>query len=207
MCGRFVLLTDLAALAEDFGFEVPSDFSLPAGERFPGQEIAAILRDPVLRPALFHWGLVPAWARDPTIGRRLFNARSETAAVKPSFRDAFRNRHCLIPADGFFEWDRTGRTARPILYRLRSERPMALAGLYEHRQAAPGDPSASTCTILTTEANDLIQPVHPRMPVILDRDGAARWLDPSSRMNPSALQPLLVPLPSSDMKIVSQFPA
>ncbi|MGV8079873.1 MAG: SOS response-associated peptidase [Syntrophales bacterium] len=200
MCGRFVLLTDLSALARDFGFEVPSGFALPAGERFPGQEIAAILRDPDLRPVLFHWGLVPAWAGDPSVGRRLFNARSETAAVKPSFRDAFRKRRCLIPADGFFEWDRTEKPARPVQYRLRSDGPMALAGLYEHRRTAPGDPSSSTCTILTTEANDLIRPVHDRMPVILDRDGAARWLDPSPAA-PSALQPLLRPFPSSRMRI------
>ncbi|HOI74903.1 MAG TPA: SOS response-associated peptidase [Syntrophales bacterium] len=201
MCGRFVLLTDLATLAGDFGFEAPQGLSLPAGEHFPGQEIVAILRDPVLRPALFHWGLVPSWARDPSIGRRLFNARSETAAVKPSFRDAFRHRRCLIPADGFFEWDRTGKPARPVLYGLRSDRPMALAGLYEYRKTAPGDPSAATCTILTTEANDLIRPVHDRMPVILDREGAALWLAPA-QTSPSTLQALLAPFPSSGMRIL-----
>ncbi len=143
---------------------------------------------------------MPSWARDPSIGRRLFNARSETAAVKPSFRDAFRHRRCLIPADGFFEWDRAGKPARPVLYGLRSDGPMALAGLYEHRRTAPGDPSSSTCTILTTEANDLIRPVHDRMPVILDRDGAALWLAPEPAA-PSTLHSLFAPFPSSKMRI------
>jgi putative SOS response-associated peptidase YedK len=205
MCGRFLLLTDLAALAQEFGFEAPPDFVLPAGERFPGLEVAALIREPVLRPALFRWGLVPSWARDPAIGRRLFNARSETAAVKPSFRDAFRRRRCVVPADGFFEWDRSASRARPVLYRLRTERPMALAGLYERGTAAPGQAPVATCTILTTGANDLIRPVHDRMPVILDREGIARWLDPALT-NPSDLQPLLLPCAAGSMKISPQPP-
>jgi putative SOS response-associated peptidase YedK len=195
VCGRFVLLTDLAGLAEEFGFEAPGDFVLPAGERFPGQEVAAILRDPVLRPVLLGWGLIPRWARDPAIGRRLFNARAETAAVKPSFREAFRKRRCLVPVDGFFEWDRRTGRPHPVLYRLRTERPMALAGLHEEWRAAPGQPVVATCTILTTEANDLIRPVHDRMPVILGREAAGRWLDPSAA-GPADLQPLLKPLPA-----------
>lgn len=206
MCGRFILLTDLSALAEHFGFEAPPDFALPAGERFPGQEVAAVLSDPHLRPALFRWGLIPAWARDPSMGRRLFNARSETASSKPSFREAYRRRRCLVPADGFFEWDRSGGRARPVLYRLRAERPMALAGLYEHWRAAPGHEPVPTCTILTTDANDLIRPVHPRMPVILDRESARRWLDPSL-WSPADLQPLLRPCPAREMEIAPPPPA
>jgi putative SOS response-associated peptidase YedK len=142
------------------------------------------------------WGLVPSWADDPAIGNRLINARAETAAEKPSFRAAFRHRRCLIPADGFYEWQKLNGKNQPHYFRMRDGRPFAFAGLWEHW---PGEHQPlETCTILTTGANDLVRPVHDRMPVILGPEDFERWLDPAVR-EPELLQPLLRPFPAEAM--------
>lgn len=138
--------------------------------------------------AMLRWGLIPAWAKDPAIGHRLINARSETVAEKPSFRSAYRRRRCLIPADGFYEWQRRGETRQPWLFELRGGAPFSFAGLWERwtvREDAPlsgalaernpGD-AIETCTILTTTANGAVAPVHGRMPVILPRGAWVSWL-------------------------------
>ncbi len=138
--------------------------------------------------SMLRWGLIPPWAKDPAIGHKLINARSETAAEKPSFRSAFRRRRCLIPADGFYEWQRRGGTRQPWLFGLRNGAPMVFAGLWERwtvpeglaltgslAERGPGD-AVETCTILTTEANDTVAPVHGRMPVILPTDARDAWL-------------------------------
>ena len=155
----------------------------------PSQNVAAVrANDDGHTLAMLRWGLIPAWARDPAIGHRLINARSETAAEKPSFRAAYRHRRCLIPADGFYEWKREGKTRQPWLFALRDAAPFAFAGLWERwtvpagaaltgslAERRPGD-AVETCTILTTAANETVAPVHGRMPVILPREAHDPWL-------------------------------
>jgi putative SOS response-associated peptidase YedK len=129
--------------------------------------------------ALVRWGLIPAWAKEASIGGRLINARSETVAEKPAFRSAFRKRRCLVPADGFYEWRKRegGGPKQPMLVRRRDGAPFAFAGLWEHWRGPEGE--VQTCTILTTEANAVLAPIHDRMPVILDPAAYDRWLDPA----------------------------
>ena len=163
----------------------------------PGQDVAVVRSaDPGSRSragsgrglAMLRWGLIPAWARDPAIAWKLINARSETAAEKPSFRAAFRSRRCLIPADGFYEWQRRDGIKQPWLFGLRDGAPFAFAGLWEQwripegaaltgslAERSPGD-AVETCTILTTAANETVAPVHGRMPVILPPDAWDPWL-------------------------------
>ncbi len=155
----------------------------------PSQDVAVVRADDHGRTlAMLRWGLIPAWAREPNIGYKLINARSETAAQKPSFRAAWRNRRCLIPADGFYEWKREGKTRQPWLFEMRDAAPFAFAGLWEQwripegaaltgslAERSPGD-AVETCTILTTAANGTVTPVHGRMPVILPRDAYGPWL-------------------------------
>jgi putative SOS response-associated peptidase YedK len=126
-------------------------------------------------PVFLRWGLIPAWADDPTIGQRLLNARSETAAEKPAFREAFRKRRCLIPADGFFEWRAEKRKKQPYLFHRPDGRPFVFAGLWERKERLR-EPPLETCTILTTAANEVVRPFHDRMPVILTPGQAADWL-------------------------------
>ncbi len=140
---------------------------------------------------MFRWGLVPHWAKDPRIGNRLINARIETAAQKPSFRDAFRRRRCLIPADGFYEWQSRGKHKQKFLIRGASGRLLALAGLWERWRDANGVP-VETCTILTTEPNDLLRPIHDRMPVIVPRDHYRDWLGLGT-VNENRLKEILQP--------------
>ncbi len=155
----------------------------------PSQDVAVARAAPDGRTlAMLRWGLIPAWARDSAIGHKLINARSETAAEKPSFRSAFRHRRCLIPADGFYEWQRRGGTRQPWLFGLRDGAPLVFAGLWERwtvpegaaltrslAERSPGN-AVETCTILTTAANETAAPVHGRMPVILPPDAWDPWL-------------------------------
>jgi putative SOS response-associated peptidase YedK len=141
--------------------------------------------------------LVPSWAKDVKIGYRLINARAETAATNPSFRSAFRSRRCLIPADGYFEWQKQDGKKQPFYFHRRDGRPFAFAALWE-RWARPDGEAIESCTILTTEANDLARPVHDRMPVIVAPADFGQWLDPAA--NPRALQALLRPHPPEAME-------
>ncbi len=205
MCGRFTLTTDLdaAALAELFGAEAaaPAGASAGAGAigpRYniaPAQPAAAVLIDGGRRVLdALRWGLLPAWARDRSIAGRLINARAETLERRSAFRDAFARRRCLIPSDGFFEWSARDRT--PHWIRLRDGRPFAYAGLYE-RRTERGGAELRTFTIVTTEPNDLVRPLHDRMPVIIPPDGYDRWLDPSRRG--AGQRALLRPYPAAEM--------
>ena len=146
---------------------------------------------------MLKWGLIPAWAQDPAIGHKLINARSETVTEKPSFRDAFRKRRCLIPADGFYEWQRRGTNKQPYYFQMRGGSPFAMAGLWERWTNTDGEP-VETCAILTTVCNDLLRPVHERMPVILKAEDYDRWLDESVR-GAEPLIPLLRPYPAAEM--------
>jgi putative SOS response-associated peptidase YedK len=148
--------------------------------------------------SLMCWGLVPAWSKDPKAGPPLINARADTVATKPSFRSAFKSRPCLIPADGFFEWQKTGeKTKQPFYIRLAKDRPFAFAGLWE-RWESTDSAVVESCVIITTDANDALRPLHDRMPVILPDDKYDRWIDPKIG-DPATLQGLLKPYPADEM--------
>lgn len=189
MCGRFTQKSPAKKITKKFKVEeVP-----PLVERYnvaPAQAVLGIRESSGAREAtFFKWGLVPSWAKDAAIGNKLINARSETVTEKPSFCGAFARRRCLIPADGFFEWSRRGDRKRPFYFHMRDGEPFAIAGLWE-RWEGEGGP-LETCTLLTTEANDLLAPYHDRMPVILRPEDYGAWLDDISR--PELLIPLLRP--------------
>ena len=149
--------------------------------------------------ALLRWGLVPSWAKDPSIGNRMINARAETVATKPSYRAAFKRRRCLVPADGYYEWKKTGKAKQPYLIRLQDERPFAMAGLWESWQDA-GGAALQTFTIITTEANEATCDIHNRMPVILSPGDYPLWLDPEFE-RAEQLQELLQPYDSHAMRL------
>jgi putative SOS response-associated peptidase YedK len=164
----------------------------------PSQPVAAIRQSPQGRElVMLRWGLVPFWVKELKTGYSMINARAETVAEKPSFRTAFQRRRCLIPADGFFEWKPQAQGKQPYyIHRLDGE-PLALAGLWD-RWESP-DQVIESCTILVTEANDLMRPIHDRMPVILDREHYRPWLD-VSRFDRGQLQALLRPYGGNDLE-------
>jgi putative SOS response-associated peptidase YedK len=212
MCGRFVLITDLSVIGRDFIVpNVRVSFSRSL-EVSPGQQIPAVMRRGDHNElALLRWGLIPAWCRDPSIGAKLFNARAETIAEKPSFKNAFANRRCLIPADGFFEWKKDGSKKIPYYFFLTSGKLMAFAGLYE-TWIAPDKKHVHTCTIITTRPNAIVEPIHDRMPVIIPQAAQDLWLAPGSK-DPAKLLELLKPYPAfemacrpADSQIEPQFP-
>jgi len=180
MCGRFSLTQSANALAETFQLETLPEWT-PRYNVAPTQAILAIAATPThaQQMRLFRWGLVPSWAKDLTIGAKMINARAETVAEKPSFRVAFKQRRCLVLADGFYEWHRIDRkTKQPYYFQLADRQPFAFAGLWERWQG--DDTAVETCTILTTQANELLQPIHDRMPVILAPDEYDHWLAPTA---------------------------
>ena len=167
----------------------------------PSQAVPVVLlnRETTFREVRrMRWGLVPFWAKDPSIGDRMINARAETVAAKPAFRRPFRERRCLIPADGFYEWQRQGRQKQPWYIRRRDGEPFAFAGLWDLWQP-PGEEPLESCTIVTTAPNALLAPIHDRMPVILARPDFPRWLDPTYQ-DLEALTRLLVPCPVEDFE-------
>jgi putative SOS response-associated peptidase YedK len=191
MCGRFTLTVPGEEVAEAFGLdEVPE---LVARYNIaPTQPVAVVRSAPSggRRVSFLRWGLVPSFTREPQRRPVLFNARAETLGARPAFRAAWEKRRCLIPADGFYEWEAVAgeRTRRPHLVRAADGRPFAFAGLWEWPH--PADPeSPGTCTIVTTEANGVLRPIHDRMPVILPRDAYAAWLDLSNRRAVDLLRP------------------
>jgi putative SOS response-associated peptidase YedK len=199
MCGRFTLTASREALHNLFPlFDVPA--LDPRYNVAPTQSVLAVRVPPAddqPAPALLRWGLIPAWAADPKKARQPINARAETAAELPTFRVAFRRRRCLIVADGFYEWQKTtGKHKQPYYFRLKDGSPFAFAGLWE-RWERGGEPIDS-CAILTTTANELVRPVHERMPVMLSPQDFDVWLDPKAQQGP-ALQALLRPYPAEQM--------
>lgn len=200
MCGRFTLTESGQVLMEELGLTwIPEDFR-PRYNIAPSQLIlAARDGDEGRKAAMLKWGLVPSWAKDPSIGNKMINARSETVGEKPSFRRAFDRRRCIIPADGFYEWRKEGKTKIPVRFRLRDGRPFAFAGLWEAWRPPGGDGEPLfTCTILTTTANELVQPVHDRMPVILSQESLDLWLDRD--VPGQGVTSLLRPYPAEEME-------
>jgi putative SOS response-associated peptidase YedK len=200
MCGRFILLTDLSVIVESFHIgDVACEYR-PDRNIAPGRPVAAVIRgDEVNKLVDLRWGLIPSWAKDPAIGNRMFNARAETLAEKPSFRDAFKKRRCLIVADGFYEWQKSGHVRTPLQFSLKSGRPFGMAGLYETWISSEKKP-VRTCTIVTTTPNELIRPVHDRMPVIVGKDFEDRWLDPHFFDSREMLS-ILKPYPAEEMEV------
>ena len=199
MCGRFTMTIDPSHLQEAFPWaDIPDDLP-PRYNIAPSQPVAVIPNtgDNVL--SMYKWGLIPSWSKDPAIGDRMINARAETLSEKPSFRNAFRRRRCLILADGFYEWKQIPgmKTKQPVYLRLNPYRPFAFAGLWEIWNAPDGS-EVRSCTIITTQPNSLIEPIHNRMPVILPPEVYSQWLAPEDRQ-PAQLNQLLVPYPSSEM--------
>ncbi len=200
MCGRFILMSPGRDLAERFQLdEEPS--LVPRYNIAPTQMVAVVRLDPVSgrrRLALLKWGLVPFWAKDPVLGPRLINARAESAAEKPAFRAAFKHRRCLVPADGFYEWRKSPGKRQPYLIGMADDSSFAFAGLWEQWKGADGQ-AIESCTILTTNANELVAPLHDRMPVVLLPEDYGLWLDTKIR-EPGSLVALLRPFPSGEMK-------
>jgi putative SOS response-associated peptidase YedK len=201
MCGRVVTTSSPEELSEYVGAAAILDvLDGPDHNVAPSGRLPIAWEDPtdghqrLLGTA--RWGLVPQWATDPSIGGRMFNARSETVAGKPSFRAAFRNRRCLVPVDGFYEWSpaSTGSPKQPWFVRRADGAPLAMAGLWEAWTDGEGS-VLRTCTILTVEANADLAPIHHRMPALLPPGDWAGWLDPST-CDASALESLLVPAPA-----------
>ncbi len=196
MCGRYELHANPAAVALAFGLAHPPSIH-------PRYNIAPMQQVPVVRVnaegqrelVQVRWGLVPRWARDPSIAAKMINARAESVAQKPSYRNAFRRHRCLVPANGFYEWMTTAEGHRQsVLVGCRDGNLIGLAGLYE-RWLSPEGEVLDTCTIITTDCNETIRPVHDRMPVIVPPEQYARWLDPAE----PGPEELLVPCPARDV--------
>ncbi len=177
MCGRFTLHASPSLLAELF--DLPAEpYLAPRYNIAPTQPVAVVrVQGPETARewALVHWGLIPSWSKDPSIGARMINARAETVEEKPAFRAAFRRRRCLIPADGFYEWRSMGKGKQPYYITMEDRLPFAFAGLWE-TWTGPDGSALDSCTILTTDPNELMATLHNRMPVILDPEDYALWL-------------------------------
>jgi putative SOS response-associated peptidase YedK len=195
VCGRFeisALDQILATFDADEAVELSPRYNIA-----PSQRIPIVRQDNGRRTiTLARWGLVPCWAKDPSIGNKLINARSETVQRKPAFRVSFAQRRCLIPATGFYEWKRSGRMKRPLHFGMKDGSLFALAGLW-HAWTSPAGTRVESCMILTTTPNSLLEDVHDRMPVMLPRDSYARWLAPVEASTPTEL---LVPFDGSLMR-------
>ena len=199
MCGRFALTANPADLQDTFSnFNFPTQFA-PRFNIAPSQPVLAIPNDDKLTADFFVWGLIPMWAKDPSIGNRLINARGETLAEKPSFRGSYRHKRCLIFADGFYEWKSFAgkKTKTPYFIHMQNRKPFALAGLWDHWESPDGS-SIKTCTIITTTPNELMESIHDRMPVILHPRDYAKWLD-SAPQTPENLQSLIKPYATEAM--------
>jgi putative SOS response-associated peptidase YedK len=200
MCGRFTLRTPAKVIAEQFGLPPIDEGVTPLPPRYniaPTQSIFAV-RQPAggdqRQAVMLHWGLIPSWAKDPSIGNRMINARGETVDSKPSFRKAFRTRRCLIVTDGYYEWQKTGGAKQPYYFHRADDQPFAFAGLWESWSGREGaEEKIESATIITTAANDLSRDIHDRMPVILEPSSYDTWLD-CDREDLPAVQRLLRPV-------------
>jgi putative SOS response-associated peptidase YedK len=205
MCGRFTLTTDRGVIVDALRIYDADpgvvEQMVPRYNVAPSQSVAAVTADEEGQRHLefFKWGLIPSWAKDPKIGYKMINARSETIAEKPSFRAALKKRRCLIPADGFYEWKKDGKDKTPMYIQLKSGEVFAFAGLYELWKPADSDKWVKSCTIITTEPNALMKDIHDRMPVILKPDAYDQWLNPAET-DVAKVLPLLKPYAASQMK-------
>ena len=200
MCGRFTLTVDPGDLMEVFpGITFPQEIR-PRYNIAPSQPVAVIANTDQGKLDFFTWGLIPSWAKDPSIGSRMINARAETLAEKPAFKAALRRRRCLILGDGFFEWESISgqKTKQPHYFQLANQKPFGFAGLWEI-WFSPDGSEIRSCTIITTTPNKLVEPIHNRMPAIIMRDDYSHWLSTGDLATSESL-PLLKPFPESQMK-------
>jgi putative SOS response-associated peptidase YedK len=204
MCGRFVQEKSLVELSELFEAESLADDPGPRYNVAPTDPATVVVAHPNGRRGvtLFHWGLIPHWASSPSVAARHINARVETVASSPAFRDALARKRCLVPADGFFEWTRTGSARQPHFIHRADGAPLAFAGLWSTWRSGAGAEPRRTFTILTTRANDAIAPLHDRMPIALPPAAWSRWLDPES----AATGELLALLDAPDAEPYETFP-
>jgi putative SOS response-associated peptidase YedK len=200
MCGRFVFNLPLELLIELFGLSAPSAVT-PSFNVAPTQLVPVVRPDEAgaLRLDPMSCGLIPSWAKERSIGSRMINARSETAAHKPAFARLLKARRCLLPASGFYEWRGEGKSKVPLYFSLKENAPLLLAGLWDSWRSPEGE-LVESCTILTTAANSLIGPVHDRMPVILSPESCREWLQPGPG-DPQALLELCRPYPAGLMQM------
>ncbi|MEO7022086.1 MAG: SOS response-associated peptidase [Ktedonobacteraceae bacterium] len=197
MCGRYTLFTDGKKIAESFGVE-PLAGSMPRYNIAPTQNVVAILKNGTTHLSTLRWGLIPAWAKDETIGSRMINARAETLAEKPSFKHLLRGRRCLVVADGFYEWKTEGKEKTPMYITLLENQLFAFAGLWDIWKNPDGE-TIQSCTIITTEPNELMVSIHNRMPAILRPGAYDDWLNPQLR-DTEVLTHWLKPYPAELMK-------
>ena len=199
MCGRFTLTAEPAGLQSTFPDVIFPEKMAPRFNIAPTQPVLVLSNDGRKKADYFIWGLIPVWAKDPTLGARLINARAESLAEKSSFRGPFKYKRCLIFADGFYEWKQAHGSKQkiPNFIHLSARQPFAFAGLWDE-WLAPDGSMVRSCTLITTEPNQLLASIHNRMPVILPARAYDEWLDPAPK-KPESLQPLLTPYPAGQM--------
>lgn len=198
MCGRFSLFCGIESVGQRFSVEIDSLKIEPRYNIAPSEDILVILQDTRRRLAFFRWGLIPFWAKEPGIGNRMINARVETISQKPAFRRSLIKKRCVILADGFYEWRKDNHKKVPMYIRLKSHEPFGFAGLWDEWDPSQGE-KISSCTIITTESNELVSKIHSRMPVILVDEAEENWLDHTIEDSVS-LVPWLKPYPSEEME-------
>jgi putative SOS response-associated peptidase YedK len=204
MCGRFVRKTDLREAAKFFSASL---IETDLGESYniaPKQPVVVVMEDGKRKLVSMRWGLIPPWSNDPNIGYKMINARAETILGKASFKNAFKHRRCLIVADGFYEWREENARKVPVYIFLKDKGPFGMAGIYETWKPATGE-AIKTCSIITTEANEFMKPIHHRMPVIVRREDEDAWLNPQT--DEKSLLQILKPLDASLMDCHDVSPA
>ena len=199
MCGRFVLKDNIKTLSKNFDFDQDDDVLFePKYNITPGQNAPIIIKEETRKCAIMRWGLVPSWSNDPLIGFQMIDARSETVAQKPSFKNSLRKRRCIVPSNGFYEWKKLdNKTKTPYYIKMKNNKPFGFAGLWDtwNKDGA----NLTTFTIITTSPNELIKPIHDRMPVILKKEDEDLWLNPDIQNSDKILH-LLKPFSSDDME-------
>lgn len=204
MCGRFTLFAPYYEIIDRFDIDsafAESDY-MPSYNIAPSQQVVAIINDGRNnRLGHLRWGLIPPWAKDEKIGYKMINARAETIAEKTSFRKAFQRQRCILPADSFYEWQRKNGEKIPMRIKLKNDDLFAIAGLWESWKSPDGK-VIHTCTAITTEPNNLMKPIHDRMPVILKREDESAWLDPRN-IDVDFLGNMLQPFDESQMDAYS----
>jgi len=199
VCGRFVQYSLFPLLKKEFSLQAGVDVALrPSWNIAPSQDVPVVINDGSRRLTACRWGLIPTWAKDPAIGNRMINARAETLAEKPSFKAPFEKHRCLVVADGFYEWKKLNAGKIPVYITMKERRPFGFAGLYSEWRSPEGE-TIRTCTIVTTVSNELLKPIHDRMPVIIGRENRDIWLD-LHEQNPEKLLPFLTPYPPEEME-------
>ena len=201
MCGRFTLFAPYYEIVERFNIEAAFEENdyIPSYNIAPSQQVVAVINDGVKnRLGYLRWGLIPPWAKDEKIGYKMINARAETVTEKPSYRNAFKNKRCIIPADSFYEWQKIDGGKVPMRIKLKTDGIFGIAGLWES-WTSPEGKSIYTCTAITTQPNRLVEPIHNRMPVILRPEDEAAWLDPANK-DSDFLGNMLKPFDESQME-------